>query len=435
MAKVPKAALLLALLLSAFIGYAAEGVVPGMRFVGASPLNGEWDGTFLTASLIGDAGYDVVLVASWSDTFPRLCGYRRVLLVVISPEVPFSRSDEELLAELRSCVAKLTVLVADEGGYANAVLEALDVPVEIRGGVFVTSSGGSPYPRAVIKLPGGDRRVLFLDYAAPLVVRDGATVIGRSGGDAIAALYETDGLSVVVLGDGSLFLNHLVAIGGANPYRALLADLLRYARPDVVAIDAKHYRLASRDLWRLLYISPSVGVAAVINPVYWLLASLEPADRVSRGLQIIASHGIAGPIIVGLLAYLAAPYISRALLRMREFVEDRISWRRELRYTVMTRHRSIADVRSGIKYEDAAEALHYLRAVVSAALGRDVIDLREGLLELFSRDPKIKREIEMFFEREHRAREILLFVLRMLKLIGMDRALSERALKLWALGR
>ncbi|MCD6422319.1 hypothetical protein J7L13_03165, partial [bacterium] len=167
----------------------------------------------------------------------------------------------------------------------------------------------------------------------------------------------------------------------------------------------------------------------------WLLASLGPADRVSRGLQIIASHGIAGPIVVGLLAYLAAPYISRALVRMREFVEDKVSRRRELGYTVMTRLRSIADVGSGIKYEDAAEALHYLRAVVSAALGRDVTDLREGLLELFSRDPKVKHEIEMFFEHEHRAREVLLFVLRMLKLVGMDKALSERALKLWALGR
>ncbi|RLG77763.1 MAG: hypothetical protein DRO12_01410 [Thermoprotei archaeon] len=424
--------LLFALVSAVFIGYACIGVFPGTKFVGASPLNPGWDGTFFTYTFLAYRGVDVVMAHSRED-LNSLCGKGRIMLMLISPERALRREDVEAVKKLRDCVSELQLVIADESGVVNLLLENLGIPIRIVHEI-IRGDDGSPYPLAKIAIPGQNPRLLVLDYAAPLQVWNNAKVIGLAAGKAVVALYEASGIKALIFGDGSIFLNHLVTLAGYNPYKELLLGVVEFMEPDVVVVDGYHYNLSAINLFNLMEHNPLTAVAALLNPLYWLLHMENGIMRLTRGFQIIMSNGIAGLIMVSLLTPIAMHWLTKLYGEIRECVRDRGTIRKELRYTVITHLRSIAEVK-GPKYEDAIEALNYLRAVLETVTGQEVKDLRSALLTFFRDDPIMFKKIEEFFRGKHSARTVVEFVGEVLERLGEEKVLNEGVLKLWVLGR
>ena len=297
------AAFLLALML--------EPNTAGLTYVGASPLNSGWDGTSALVNILtSNLSLKTVIILSWEHvTLPEGKG----IMFLISPTKPLSRQEVEGICRL---VRKGYVLVvADEGVYSNAVLEALGVPIRIKGKVLLVN--GSPTFVAPVKMRGENVSVEFA-YASPLKVWGNAKAIAVAGGSPVAAVYE-GAITAYVFGDGTIFTNAaLTPPSNLNPYVRLLTLLVADAGDVSVAIiDAEPYVLRPESLPELLGEGqpPSKVVAAMINPYkyyYMLTSSYREAPLATVLLVSVAA--------LALIAYVA----NAALRTLKNYGEVRI---------------------------------------------------------------------------------------------------------------
>ncbi len=251
-----------------------------------------------------------VVILSWGHvTLPEGKG----IVFLISPTKPLSRQEVEGICRLVR--NGYVLVVADEGVYSNAVLEALGVPIRIKGKVLLVN--GSPTFIAPVKMHGEDVSVEFA-YASPLKVWGNARVIAVVGGLPVAAVYR-GAITTYVFGDGTIFTNAaLTPPSNLNPYVRLLTLLKADAGDVSVAIiDAEPYVLRPESLPELLSEGQPVSkiVAAVINPYryyYMLVSSYREAPLVTVLLVGVAA--------LALVAYV----VNTALRTLKSYGEVRI---------------------------------------------------------------------------------------------------------------
>ncbi len=302
---------LLVLVAALLLALTLEPNDTGLTYVGASPLNSEWDGTSaLVSVLANNLSMRVVVVLSWEDlTLPRGAG----AVFLISPTKPLS--SEEVKGICRLVREGYVLVVADEGRYSNDVLKALNVPIRIEGNVLLVNR--SPTFVTSVNLRKANVSVEFA-YASPLRVWGGAKTIAAVGNTSVAAVYKGS-VTAYVFGDGTIFTNAaLTPPSSLNPYVRLLTLLKAdMGNVSVAVIDAKPYVLRPESLSELLSSGQPVPkiVAAIINPYryyYILISSYHEAP--------MTTIFVVGAAAIALVVYT----INAALRTLKNYGEIRV---------------------------------------------------------------------------------------------------------------
>ncbi len=241
--------------------------------LGASPLNSGPEGTSGLVNVLENLGYEVRVVTSWTRSLLELSP---CLVMIVSPEVPYTEEEVEIIKTLVS--RGTSIIVADEGTLSNKVLESLDMPVKITG-LPVSFNGSSVFP-VKMELDSWELRVIYA-YASSLQILPeyggSLNILASMGGDVMAVLYEEMNLRAAVISDGTVVTNAL--LNPANPLNhnyVFVSSLIRIMCPEgVVLIEGSKYRLrplpaTSPDSPIITYLDP---LARVLGLAILLLAS------------------------------------------------------------------------------------------------------------------------------------------------------------------
>ncbi|MGC8975860.1 MAG: DUF4350 domain-containing protein [Thermoprotei archaeon] len=275
----------------------AEPFPVGVVLSGASPRNTGYEGTSRLRDLLVSLGYDVRLVDSWvlALLYPSLSSCRIVLIV--SPEEPFTPEEAGVIAWLvRSSSG---IVIADEGPYSNAVLEALGSDVRISGEYL--SFGGSQVFHGVVNVSGVETLIYFA-YASSVRSRDGVVVAYR-GGVVLGVKTSVFGKPAYVFGDGSIMTNAALSPSSpGNPYVRLVKEVFSsICSGGVVYVDSSKYGFRPLTTPELASSNFTYFVAATSNPFRYFLAFSEAADVVSLSVVSLFLTSLFSFSIVGRL--------------------------------------------------------------------------------------------------------------------------------------
>jgi len=275
----------------------AEPFPAGVVLSGASPHNTSYEGTSRLRELLEELGYEVRLVDSWTLTllYPssRSC---RVILIV-SPEKPFTLDETSAIAWLVKSGSGL--IIADEGTYSNAVLEALDSDARILG--EYVSFGGSQVFHGIVNVSGSDILVYFA-YASRVLSSKGVTVAYR--GDAVLGVkVSVGGSPAYVFGDGSIMTNAALSkLSPDNPYVKLVKEVLNsICLGGTIYLDSSKYGLKPVTTAELMSSNLTYFAAAVSNPFRYLLTFSENTGAVSLSIISLTLSLIFSLTILGRL--------------------------------------------------------------------------------------------------------------------------------------
>ncbi|MEM1706267.1 MAG: hypothetical protein QW562_05960 [Thermosphaera sp.] len=340
--------IILVLFFAGMVGLVEKGPPSYSLPVGASPLN---PGNLGTSELYGiiRSKYSYTMIARSVDEvyFGETPG--RCLLIVISPEKPYSPSESRLLMERMSMCEEPAMIVADEYTSSNNILTY--VGVSIAGRIYVKASDGLPYLNASFIVDGGNVNLL-LDIASS--VQGGQRVLGyaenvvpiddrsspplnitvASYSEARIPRYDGYGavnLKAIVLSDGSIFLNQVLRSDRGPEYVKVVmgyVDMLCESAPDCrIVIEASKYeevsssemlrdpqvllRTASTD-WMLT--ATLLGVV-LLHPSTWFTPFLSYTGELFLSIVNDRHAGIPLIALVSALVYL---YTSRRIPGKRD---------------------------------------------------------------------------------------------------------------------
>ncbi|TAJ45315.1 DUF4350 domain-containing protein [Methanofollis fontis] len=196
-----------------------------------SRTNIQWNGTSVFFSLLEERGAEEVVDPA------ALAGYDDAVLLVIAPEGPPGPARINAVRDFLS--RNTTVIICDDTGSGNALLEGLDLPLSIGG--LNLSSVDTDYDThtAVRGYPVGNHtataNVSAVLFNRPAAVTGGETLLqtsllswidengnGRIDGAEAVGRYPvavtalSGGGEVIVVGDPGIFLNSMNGIGADN---------------------------------------------------------------------------------------------------------------------------------------------------------------------------------------------------------------------------
>lgn len=260
----------------------AEPFPVGVVLSGASPRNTGYDGTSRLRELLESLGYDIVLVDSWVLALlqPSFSSCR--IVVIVSPEKPFTPDEVSAIAWLVKSSSGL--VVADEGVYSNAVLEALGSDVRVSG--EYVSFGGSQVFHGIVNVSGVDALVYFA-YASS-VKRGSGVVVAYRGNVVLGVKTSVGGKPAYVFGDGSIMTNAVLnPLSLENPYVRFVREVFSsICSGGVVYLDSSKYGLRPLTTSELMSSDIAYFVAAVSNPFRYFLTVSASSDVV--GLSIVS---------------------------------------------------------------------------------------------------------------------------------------------------
>ncbi len=320
------------MVLIAIVSLLEEGPPRILLYIGPSPLNTGPIGTSALYYMMKQYYLNTHIVLDWSMArgfVGDLC--RRVMIIVVSPEVPYSDKDIENINEIVSRCGEAGFLVADESVVSNRLLSSLGSTIRITGSIIL-SIDRSFYPSAEINTPWGWRGEILLDIPSKLIignsslqgsVESGLLITGNNlileSDIAVSAFERIDHLYFYVIGDGSIFLNQVIDSDRGAAYRDLLfniVDGLCGGDPEcIILIDGSKYRgldplrvleePSSDPLIAFLTQTPeflSSVIAKTIHPGSWLPQFINILDYRLRIL--LEEQPMFKGIAAGILTYL-----------------------------------------------------------------------------------------------------------------------------------
>ena len=392
--------LLTLILLVGLVALVEKGpIMPGIP-VGASPLSPLSLGTLELVYMLR-RNYTVQVI-----TEHNLLNYTSGLVCVfttISPEKPFTLEESiEIVKTLKTKCLKLKLLVADESTNSNNILIAVNSTIRISGDrilfehlpLLLTSQPknytitlitnttsrvfepGAFYPPALIHV--FNDHTLILDKASSVSGGESIGYILASKSSevyllnpsgigvrvpleerniTIASRELVSGVEVLVIGDGSLFLNQ-VLLSNRTEYRLFVEELFRYLCEEsskcTIIIDATHYavlalssdealmylaeQVTHGDMRSLLYIIALIA-PILIHPATWLppLVSI-----ISSGYEKLVEFPLVNMLILVTLTLIIYNTLSQHRISvrdkpLREQVEEELGVFAELKKHVFTR--------------------------------------------------------------------------------------------------
>jgi hypothetical protein len=368
-------------------------LVPGIP-VGASPLSPLPLGTMWLVNTLR-SNYTVQVILDYS-TLHSVSG-ETCVFVVISPEKPYTLEESlKIINTLRSRCKRLKLLIADEEPTSNKLLEAVNSTIKIMGNricveivkrtlfidefyrvsIYITYSYSlSCYPKAVIRIAGN--HTLVLDKASTV---QGGIMVGyisrepeylevllvEPSGDfklidplkehvPIAAREAVGDIEVVVIGDGSIFLNQVLS-SNKSEYRVFISDLFSHLCSDtascLVLFDATHYTTLSLtgrealeyifsqvprgDVVSLLY-AASLIIPLILHPSTWLppLVQLATQTYINVLQRPLAKEALIAIVSLFVLDSLLKNRISTRDRPLKEQVEEEVGVFKEIKRGVI----------------------------------------------------------------------------------------------------
>ena len=208
------------------------------------------------------------------------------LYISISPELEYSANDvRKIVAELLKC-RRPALLIADETTISNTLIKAVGSSIRILGYIVLDPDDYRPYPRALFVIDNV-RANLTLDIAS--AVQGGDKVLGmvlkallytprgivEAVNVSIAVYEEVERVRIVVLGDGSIFLNQVLSSSVGREYLRILITLVdtlcENDRNCFIVVDGSRYR--------------GISVVEVLRNPY----AIDPHELVLASLLLIAT--------------------------------------------------------------------------------------------------------------------------------------------------
>jgi hypothetical protein len=361
-------------------------LVPGI-LVGASPLSPLPLGTMWLVNTLR-SNYTVQVILDYS-TLHSVSG-ETCVFVVISPEKPYTLEESlKIINTLRSQCKRLKLLIADEEPTSNKLLEAVNSTIRIVGNRVCVGSpertmlinnftyfaySWSCYPKAIIRIAGS--HTLVLDKVSTV---QGGIMVGYILGEPsylyvlvepsgdfklidpleghvpIAAREVVGDIEVVVIGDGSIFLNQVLS-SNKSEYRVFISDLFSHLCSDtascLVLFDATHYTTLSLtgrealeyifsqvprgDVVSLLYVA-SLIIPLILHPSTWLppLVQLATQTYISVLQRPLAKEALIAIVSLFVLDSLLKNRISTRDRPLKEQVEEEIGVFKEIKRGVI----------------------------------------------------------------------------------------------------
>jgi hypothetical protein len=364
-------------------------LVPGIP-MGASPLSPLPLGTMWLVNTLR-SNYTVQVILDYS-TLHSVSG-ETCVFVVISPEKPYTLEESlKIINTLRSRCKRLKLLVADEEPTSNKLLEAVNSTIKIMGNRVCVGIGtitsikidsylvhftysSNCYPKAIIRIAGN--HTLVLDKASTV---QGGIMVGyilrepeylevllvEPSGDfklidplkehvPIAAREVVSDIEVVVIGDGSIFLNQVLS-SNKSEYRVFISDLFSHLCSDtascLVLFDATHYTTLSLtgrealeyifsqvprgDVVSLLYVA-SLIIPLILHPSTWLppLVQLATQTYISVLQRPLAKEALIAIVSLFVLDSLLKNRISTRDRPLKEQVEEEVGVFKEIKRGVI----------------------------------------------------------------------------------------------------
>jgi len=394
--------LLTIILIIGLIALVEKGpVVPGVP-IGASPLSPLSLGTLELAYML-KRNYTVIVVTEQSllnYTSGDIC-----VFTTISPEKPFTLEESlEIVNTLKTKCHKLKILIADESTSSNSILEAVNSTIRISGDrilfeplpilitpqlqnytitiTFITNTTskipepGLFYPLVLIHIV--NNHTLILDKASSV---SGGIPIGYVLANETSEVYLlnpnsigvrmppgkknvtvasreiVDDVEVLVIGDGSIFLNQ-VLLSNRTEYKLFIEELFKYLCEDnskcTIIIDATHYtvlavssdealtylaeQITRGDVRSLLYVIALI-TPILIHPATWLPPLI---SAISSGYVELIKHSISAMILTAILTLITYNALLQHKISvrdkpLREQVEEELGVFRELKKHIFTR--------------------------------------------------------------------------------------------------
>jgi len=281
------------ILLVGFLAYlGTEGLVYRVPVrEAASPLNHGLYGTSDLVDLIHRLGYETLIV----DTPMKLEGVdKHIVYIVVAPDKPFTKQEITMLKKLYNN-GKLSLLVADETGIVNPLLETI-LGASIKGDLVRThemiGSGWDDFVYGECSFDGKTYTLYMFSRSSIIGSYNGlkplCRIVGTPwldlNGDGyqspmepsiddgiLIALGDHGGGRVVVSADSSIFTNYMV--GGAMgipPTRSLVVGIIKWlaGRGDIVFVfDNGHYSIAETRLNRVLLVI--ISLPAILVDMIW----------------------------------------------------------------------------------------------------------------------------------------------------------------------
>uniref|UniRef100_A0A7C5YTP8 DUF4350 domain-containing protein n=2 Tax=Ignisphaera aggregans TaxID=334771 RepID=A0A7C5YTP8_9CREN len=373
--KVVTTSLTVLLVIVVLIALAEKGPPSIAIYRGASPYNTGSIGTYNLYTMIRNRYPYTSIIKLYSELEKLFSKPNRCLFISISPEKPYSLNDAATILSALDRCSYPAIIVADERNTSNVFLKSIGSSIEVIGNV-IQDSKGSIYPLAIFTLTpisNINKTYIFrLDIASGIAINNSnAKVIGyisesmQNISSIVAAYEEVDRFNktfrVVVIGDGSIFLNQVIrgysnvvesdVLSSYNPYREFAMDLIDvlcgYDLSCVVFIDGTRYLeipLESIQLSQhseiILYTDILNIVVAyilkVIHPSTWLPLALSSIDMFFGS---ISSSFIASMLVSSIGLSLIYLYISSRFSPIKDY---RLAEVNEVEYFIT------ADIRNAI---------------------------------------------------------------------------------------
>jgi hypothetical protein len=287
--------LTLLLLIAGLLLLAVAGSVVETRVayvLSTSPENDFVTGSSSFYTTLVKKGYHIIL--SSPASLPDISSKSKcVVYMLIGPDKPLSPTEAELIANLYR-EGKISILVADETGAANVLLEKLHAAVV---GGFVTAPPRLTGEALIVPVRCGSMVVVSSKVAALVGVGNGRIVCRAYNGYGwvpIAALYVSPkGSKLLVIGDSSIFANfEFNGLYGFPQTKSLALSLVNLvAGPNcIIVFDNSHYLQVRLKLGHLALLT---GRLLIAIPQGIVVAMLSQSPIIAFVLTFIASLIIA----------------------------------------------------------------------------------------------------------------------------------------------
>ena len=353
----------LALLIASLIAVVELGP-PSMGVpVGASPLNTGKLGTSKLLYMLKERFGDVRVVRDWITANKSVGACDKLLIVVVSPEKPFTEKDLDSIKSLSKKCNTTLLFIADETGHSNTILESLGFSVRVDGRLLLklsqaqTPGNTSYFLKAFFNYPGGYSDELYLDKASFIestnesggntlilgvtpsrgvaLVSDGIVKTVSELGEGsevmhVAVLETQERRKALVISDGSVLTNQVLEDETwGKRYERLLResiDLLTSESGSVLAlVDSTKYEYVDPtkplNSNLQLYVDPltlaSYVLVRLIHPSTWLPPAIEYINDISSKLLSIGAL-----VLVAAAAFFGIIIATTILQRAPEGVKD-----------------------------------------------------------------------------------------------------------------
>lgn len=287
--------LFLALLAIGLIGVVEKGPPHAYLYAGASPLSGLSIGTSDLVRLLRAHYRHVYIVTAISQLNPPP-GISSCVYIAVSPEKGYGDDAPKIIEKLIEC-PRAGILVADEYTTSNPLLEAAGLTARVNG-VPVVDANGDPYVTAYFHLLSRNISVR-LDIASS--VSGGVEGLGWANtGSSLVPVAVADrspsGISAVVVGDGSIFLNQVLRIKEYADLAVSLVDYLCGSSDCAIFVEAGKYdavpveevfqnpSLLRQLLPQDMIVVYSLLISKFIHPSTWFLPIIQATNQAVRGL-------------------------------------------------------------------------------------------------------------------------------------------------------